>query len=90
MKLSTIRFSPLQAWAVAALVAAVPVVHAADAVTLVHDGQAAVTAVDVEADVQMRLPVEVRSQALASKQTRILWWLLPCRWRATRCCLTSC
>ena len=69
MKLSTIRFSPLQAWAVAALVAAVPVVHAADAVTLVHDGQAAVTAVDVEADVQMRLPVEVRSQALASKQT---------------------
>ncbi|WP_333906202.1 peptidylprolyl isomerase [Delftia acidovorans] len=69
MKLSTIRFSPLQAWAVAALVAAVPVVHAADAVTLVHDGQTAVTAVDVEADVQMRLPVEVRSQALASKQT---------------------
>jgi peptidyl-prolyl cis-trans isomerase C len=45
------------------------VVHAADAVTLVHDGQTAVTAVDVEADVQMRLPVEVRSQALASKQT---------------------
>lgn len=69
MKLSTIRFSPLQAWAVAALVAAVPVVHAVDAVTLVHDGQTAVTAVDVEADVQMRLPVEVRSQALASKQT---------------------
>ena len=69
MKLSTIRFSPLQAWAVAALVAAVPVVHAADVVTLVHDGQTAVTAVDVEADVQMRLPVEVRSQALASKQT---------------------
>ncbi|WP_278534831.1 peptidylprolyl isomerase [Delftia acidovorans] len=70
MKLSTIRFSPAQCWALAVLVAGMPLAHAADAATtFAHGGQVAVTSLDVEADVQGRLPTEVRKQALSSKQT---------------------
>lgn len=70
MKLSTIRFSPAQGWALAVLVAGMPLAQAADAVTtFAHGGQVAVTSLDVQADVQGRLPAEVRKQALSSKQT---------------------
>ncbi|BDE74373.1 peptidylprolyl isomerase [Delftia lacustris] len=64
-----IRLFPMQSLALAAMAMVVPSVQAADAVTFVRGGQAVVTSVDVEADVQMRLPPEVRAQALASKQT---------------------
>ena len=69
MKISMIRLFPMQSLALAAMARVVPSVQAADAVTFVRGGQAVVTSVDVEADVQMRLPPEVRAQALASKQT---------------------
>jgi peptidyl-prolyl cis-trans isomerase C len=69
MKISMIRLFPMQSLALAAMAMVVPSVQAADAVTFVRGGQAVVTSVDVEADVQMRLPPEVRAQALASKQT---------------------
>lgn len=69
MKISKIRLFPMQSLALAAMAMAAPLAQAADAVTFVRGGQAVVTSIDVEADVQMRLPPEVRAQALASKQT---------------------